>query len=141
MTSETLAEPHGAICMPRAGDADADTGTRRMEPVSFSLIEFGGERLVFRLVDARGELLNLLLNPAVAGTVLDSIAWSKSLPAQESGSSAWRRTGWMTLEHSHGWLTRLRPVEAWLHLLLGAWRMRGVCIPPFAPQPGALLDR
>lgn len=74
MTSLTLAEARRrmALCVPR-GDL-AGAGARRMEPVSFSLVEFGGEGLVFRLIDARGGLLDLVLNPVVAGALRDSIA-------------------------------------------------------------------
>lgn len=77
MTSETLAEARRCmtLCVPRAGDADADAGAGRMVRVSFSLIGFGGERLVFRLVDGQDELLD----PAVAGALRDCIILAERL--------------------------------------------------------------
>ncbi|WP_423209709.1 hypothetical protein [Paracoccus yeei] len=74
MTSETLSQARRrmTLCVPRSDATGA--GTRRMAPVSFSLAEFGSERLVFRLVDARGDLLDLVLNPVVAGAFRDCIA-------------------------------------------------------------------
>ena len=44
-----------------------------MGPVSFSLVEFGGERLIFRLADGQGKLLDLMLNPAVTVAFRDCI--------------------------------------------------------------------
>ncbi|MDK8875460.1 hypothetical protein [Paracoccus sp. SSJ] len=81
MTSKTLAEARRCmtLCVPRAGDADADASAGRMVPVSFSLIGFGGERLVFRLVDGQGELLDPVLNPAVAGALRDCIILAECL--------------------------------------------------------------
>lgn len=88
MTSQTLAEARQrmTLCVPRGIAADA--GARRMEPVSFSLIEFGGERLVFRLVDARGDLLDLMLNPVVAGALRDCIALHECLAERPEPSAA-----------------------------------------------------
>ncbi|MDF3604881.1 hypothetical protein PE067_01160 [Paracoccus sp. DMF-8] len=91
MTSHTLAEARRrmALCVPRNDAAGADT--RRMEPVSFSLIEFGGEfggeDLIFRLVDAQGDLLDPALNPVVAGALRDSIALAETLARSDEGQA------------------------------------------------------
>lgn len=93
MTSETLAEARRrmTLCVPRNGDADAGAG--RLAPVSFSLIEFGGERLVFRLVDGQGDLLDLVLNPTVAGALRDCVTLAECLAGQADPAGA-LQDGW-----------------------------------------------
>ncbi len=95
MTSHTLAEARRRMALFVPLNDAAGAGTRRMEPVSFSLIEFGGEfggelggeDLVFRLVDAQGDLLDLTLNPVVAGALRDSIALAETLARSDEGQA------------------------------------------------------
>ncbi|CAM3793901.1 hypothetical protein [Paracoccus yeei] len=88
MTINTLAEARQrmTLCVPRNDTISA--GVRKMEPVSFSLIEFEGESLVFRLIDQRGDLLDLVLNPIVAGAFRECIALNEGLNERPDPSTA-----------------------------------------------------
>lgn len=91
MTHQRLAAARRLMARSVPGALPEGVVVSQMEPVSFSLLDFNDQRMIFRLVGRRGEMLDLELNPVVAGALRDCVVMTAYL--SETGQTVPRHEG------------------------------------------------
>lgn len=74
MTHQRLAAARRMMAMSVPGTLPAGTAVIPMVPVPFSLLDFDDERMIFRRIARRGEILDPDLNPVVTAVRRDCVA-------------------------------------------------------------------